>query len=597
MVFFLQCLRFLERPLLARRWPIAWSVLFVVTMSCNSFNSKGSEDGLGTGPMVGSSATIAYRPYPGDGISAADGTRFFSPILAAASLQQADPELLLALGQCECAEGAAGAVLKSLVTHRGALPQFLVPSVRDQIRNNPQLQTLLNLPLGLGNILQGIFASDAKIAEKIRAGLSEKVAKATGNDVAASGTAFVFDGFVDYTADTPTGGFDVSAQAKRWSFVFGQSALWTGGAGLAGNGNGLQAIAALQILSDFRYLLGLAPNPNGGFYGGLTVDPRALVGSPLTKFDPRIQVDEKRTITGKYQVTFPTSASALDLALKAKETWTRSGDEITLAEQAVLWSAGALIFKRLRPENRAATAKMFGPEPDFVLPLDTHRIALSLLPGLQFLTGEPFVDKDTRQVFQTAKLTPAVAGAVAPLAVPTSQARLIRALMSWSIELSNLTAAQLPPNELEKLAKAPLDMKEGVKLGIGNLFKYYFRDQTGVQNGVGYGIARDPNAEEWVSMGEAGEVIATLASAARLQLASPLLREMTSGALHWFAATYFQADRLALQKPSAADIIWSMTAFREAGKAIPDLTKLSWFQNDVAALEGAVKAWSGGVKP
>src|SRR5690606_1784202 len=143
------------------------------------------------------------------------------------------------------------------------------------------------------------FISDDKVAKKIRAGVGEKIATfAPGAPRLAERVALRFDAFpaLGERDDQPIE-FRLEHLSARWLLAFANDSLWEGKQGLGGD-HGLQTLETMRTLVEWKYMLGLDENPEGGFYGGLTLDI-ASGGQVLAgPFDPRKDPGSKRFFSG-----------------------------------------------------------------------------------------------------------------------------------------------------------------------------------------------------------------------------------------------------------------------------------------------------------
>lgn len=503
----------------------------------------------------------------------------------AISLTEDQADLFWALARCNCAPSAVTAYLQEVAVSRGTLPQPLVPTIRQQIRSDSKLQVLDHLPNGLSDLMTGFFANDKAIASAIRSGVDGKITKyAPGSPRLAKRLSFRFDGFPKLGSQTKISpDFRVSDQLARWHAVFATDALWLGKSPLGGD-HGLQTLETMRTLVEWKYMMGLDENPEGGFYGGLTLDAsdggQTLAGS----FDPRTDPQGQRFFSGTYTINFPDRVSALQLATEIQESWTVQVAPVSLSEQAQIWHTTALAFRRLRPEQRRFVPDMFGNEDSALFPRDTHQLALAFLPGLSALLNGPFIEKESRLIRRYAKFN--AEGSNEPASLQ-DLARLLAALVAWSDELENLQDADIGQDAQTSLGTGRIAMRKAAQLATQTILHRF------TQVSPNYGIALGTSSSSPASIAQASETLLALVSAEQGALTSPFLQERIVAIFHWLVgdvlAPMFNQNR----SFSAHDLVWAHAAL-EAFAPYADDYGDDWYQPMREAMAKQVSAWDRG---
>lgn len=513
---------------------------------------------VGTGPRDSRDADAVpgdYTPFTGD--LDVDSIKFAGA--------NAEAETLLALAGCDCAPALLASVAKRLAPAKGTLPQVLMPPIREQIRTDESLKTLLSLPLGLGGLLAGAFANDEKIAAKVREGLTEKLNKAPGGSRLAASVPFRFDGFPSLrSGGTPQ--MTIADATPRWLLVLSRGGLWDGAQPAAFGDHGWQMMESMRLLVEWKYLFGLDPRPDGGVYGGLTIDPSADTQA-LGPFDPRTD-DGARIVSGAYAFTVD-GDTAIDLALNGREKWSHTESPITLGEQALIWRAAAMAFHRLRPENRVKVTSLFsGSDPIF--PDNAHNLPMAFLPGVKALLDGEIVDRDSR----------VIRGAVGKAPSRASLQDLVRmagALGAWVEELSELSDSGLDAATKDKVKDAPTDMTLAVQLAVQTILK----DHVTVSGEHGLALVEK---DDQPSPALIAETLTTLVDLEATLLDSPLLESNILGLYHWYVGDVLtQAET---SQWTAADVLWGLSAINRA-ETLPGADGLSWLPDAKAVLQKA----------
>ena len=481
-----------------------------------------------------------------------------------------DPEILWVMAQCGCHPMAQVDVYKKLALARGVLPQLLVPTVREEIRKNPQLRTLLSLPELFGGLFKRILTSDQSLSNQVRDGLSQKIQAGVGG-ILKNDVPFRFDHFVSPGRDLQES-FAVADMAARWNLIFATPNLWQGQTPIAFNSHGLQVLESLRVLSEWKYLFGIDPNSMGGFYGGLAIDADGRANNQLKRFDPREEPSAQRIVSGQYQLVIR-EGQALDLVINVKESWQRGPEEPTITEQAMLWNSAALAFMRLRPDRRtAATSRLFGPEGQALLPTDAHMLPLIFLPGMQGVLEGRMANVPNRVISDPSKPSERVSY--------RSLAKLGRAIMTWILALEKIESAKIPEAQREQLKAAPTQLREALRLVVHNILK----DQA----------LRNPSRNHTVA--EIAEALAFLADVEQKLLPSLHLEETVIDAFHRFASA-----RLApiwtgqgTEAMSLDDILWTNMALTSIARYPAEIADASWLPlltQKFQAFAGKREAW------
>ncbi len=387
---------------------------------------------------------------------------------------------LEALAHCDACPRRRAAWLTRLNTSPGALPEALVPSVREKIKVKPELARIQALPNFLGDALLDNFASDEKITEEIRAGVAERLG--------GGATRFSFEGFLRLEGEAE-GEVRLDAQAARWRFVFADAA----------KSGGTQNVETLRALMEWSYLAGLeAP------YGGMSRDldnGAGLAGA----YDPRKQTKAKRFFGGTMRVELPAISARhrlLGMALQGGERWSLTSTELPpLAEAARLWAAAAAAFQKLREDRmESAVGKL--------VPADAKSLPLVFLKTMSTLLPREYLDLKTHSL---------------PKASLEDLVLLAEALTAWARALKNIDKAGLDPETTLDLEGARGSLQDALRATISQLISKH------VTAGPSAGLVVD---EPRLT----GRTLTALADAEHEILSSPHLRSIVQGLVHGVAA-------------------------------------------------------------
>ncbi len=527
----------------------------------------------------------------------------FARNLSSMTVNTLDKERLWANAHCQCTPRFTGNYLSQLSLARGVLPQPLVPSVREQIRNDPKLKILMGLPAGplqnIGNALAGLFVNDTKIADLIRLGVADKINRSTpGGSRIESHVKFRFDGF-----PSPTGVgsahashpkvFDIDSQASRWALIMGLPNMWTAEAPVAFGDHGLQLLHTAQMMAEWQYMFGLEKSARGLAYGGMTFDPREGLAGKLAAFDPRVNTQGHRIISGSYIISYPDSGQ-LDLATNVEERWQRNAAKISLDEQARLWTSAAMALHRLRPKNRMNVGALFNHFGMF--PNDAHQLALVFLPGLEVLLDGMIIDEEAMLVRQYAKTKETSGPEATQPADLLTLARLARAINLWVEQTRDLGDLGLDAATANKLRTGHADFTKVVQLAIQTILANHVRD-SGVKNRLGsIAMVRSPQDYGQPEAAVVAETLATLAAAEQASMSSPILKQRIVGLYHWYVAEYLAdipSGRLQSSLSPQA-VLWTYKAMQMLAKYPQSVHRAVWLNDLNTQLKTAIDSWDKG---
>ena len=487
-----------------------------------------------------------------------------------------------ALAVCDCLPALQTSLTTSLNGFRGALPQALTPAIRREILSNPKLKLLNIVPRPLDNIVGGIFADEATIANEISDGLYAKI-KMAENDWSASSetTKLQLDAFVPLpgTKETPIGRWVQLADVwSRWGLVFSQGGPWSSLRSSLPE-KGMLWHELLRVLAEGEYLFGISGDGNGSQWGGLTLPIDLQINNPGA-FDPRLPFNQVRFLSGFLDLNLP-SNNSLSLARFGGERWVWRKNSIPLSEQSLQWWTAARMLNRLRPANRGQFAKFF--LANSFLPDDGYQLSLLVLPGIDALLGGRFIDENTRLI-QSALIDPQVSGvaqATRSKADPQSLSLLLMALSAWSVELKNVTDLSVSPETTTQLQAAPSSLLKGAQLIVQTLLAEHLRPRPEKDSDLPTTpwtlVQAQPNRME-LPLRDQAQVLAALIYAEKSAMPSPYLR----GRIAQLAAGL--AERM--DEPSAASAsplllgeqLWLHTASSLFAKSYPEHPSASILQ-------------------
>ncbi|MEY2988846.1 MAG: hypothetical protein RJB13_2367, partial [Pseudomonadota bacterium] len=435
-----------------------------------------------------------------------------------------------ALSVCDCLPQLQAALITSVNETRGALPQALTPAIRREILSNPKLKILEIIPRPVDNIIGGIFADEMTVAKEVSEGLEKKVKAAdstwnTPNEV----FRFHLDSFPPLpgtAAPLAERWVHMPDVFARWALVLSQGGPWSSIVKTHPM-RGLLWNETLRILAEGEYLYGLNEDGKGGQWGGLTVPIDLQINTPGA-FDPRKGSNQIRFLTGVLDLTLPNNNS-LSLARYGEERWSWRMNRVSLAEQALHWWTAARLLERMRPATRGDYARYF--LADSVIPSDAYQLALLVLPGLDALLSERFIDENTRLI-QEEVSGPQVAGVAQTLnqkASPQTLSLLLLALTEWGSQLKNITDLDVSNETRAQLSGAPKSLTRAAQLIVQTLLSENIREKKSTESEKTiipiYGVFLDKNVNTEVSLKDHGMILSALIAAETKLMPSAFLRQ------------------------------------------------------------------------
>lgn len=389
-------------------------------------------------------------------------------------------DLIWAVSECQCASKWTYLVLKTTLETRGALPQVLVPQVREAILKDSRIRSVINLPGGADGVIARIFANDSQLESTIRSTLVSMIQTAWQNPlrIGASGN-LLFDGFpplpwergsFNSTGDDNIrpSGFDLSKAALRWILIGSVPAPWAVGPARNQSGNPLeqdiQLLSWTRMMAEVNYVLGISRGFDGRIYGGLMLNPLNPEAS-LTGFEAQpASGAPSLAMSGKLSVSYQ-PMNALKLILNGREQWQRLPGLIELQEQARIWKAGALLFRGLRLESRKYPGAIFGSNSANLFPADAQRLGLAFLQGMSVLLAEQFVSLQSMSIGDAFSI-PEQRVLRAETDV-LSMVRIASAMAEWLTEIQTIDSSGLPDDDKTLMrTKAGPDIRDAIRLAV-----------------------------------------------------------------------------------------------------------------------------------
>jgi hypothetical protein len=511
---------------------------------------------------------------------------FAAQNLSQISADSIDSEQLWALSQCNCAPRFAEKFLTRNLSSNGSLPQVLVPSIREEIQNNPSLKILNGLPevlKGLGKALSSGLTNDEAIAESIRKGIVEKLnAAIPGGTRLQNQFKFRFDHFVGKQAP---GEFDLTEQSSIWSYIWGRPEIWNSTAAFGYGDHGLQLLSVMRTMSEWNYAFGLQKSTQTQKpYGGLTTDPQNIADQVLQAYDPRESASAPvRIITGKYRISYA-PAGAIDLATKGIESWNRTESKISLTEQSRLAYVAASAFARLRPEARTHVQAVFGSSKTSIFPPDAHQLALIPLSGFGALLNGGLIDPTSRAIFSSMRNSSDPNPAKASL---LEVSRLLLALGAWHQQLSDVSGAQLDAENQTRLEAARPSLKLAAQNAVQTILADFVRYNAPSNPHGGFSLVMDQRLQ-LPDASTAAEVIATLIKIQAQGIDSKLLENRSAELLKWYFVQYLSSNNANTAPHSIFWIKSALDAFESKIKERPDMR---WALEAQTLVDSIVNDW------
>jgi hypothetical protein len=462
-------------------------------------------------------------------------------------------DAMMAVAMSGFGRSLSAKIFAQIATEPGVLPQMLVPSVRSEVKSNGMLSILQNIPFGLGSSLMDTFASDAKLTEKVREGLTEKLNTGLarfGGSSLGSRMMFNFDHFSRARRDFS--GFDFQTQAAQWNLMWSEDGFWTGGIPLDGRDHGLQLLGVLRTLSEWAYVYGLGGSGEISGFGGLLQKWSRGVLSPAKPVLPADLGIREMILAGRQTVSVPKNLSALDLATQGGEQWQSESSPLVLIDQATIWLAGAKAFGRLRADRRTNAPDLFvGVNP--VISSGAAQLPLLFLNSMGMMLNGPFINAQSQKIFMQACPNESCDSADA-----RSIVRLVAALSEWIEAANSIETAGLPPEIAAKVKEGLPKLKVALQLAVRILMGELTEDTiVGSQRWLTVvQPALDGSGRSSVS----AEVIGTLAYVERNILKSDILKSRITALANGHAQTFFRSKESLTSKEA---VLWNARMIRE----------------------------------
>lgn len=520
-----------------------------------------------------------------------------------------DPRLLSGLADCNCSQARfASKYLAKLVTRGGPMPQLLMPMIREGVAADPQVQRILNMSPASRAILDGMVNVDNMIETQVKATVAGKVSAALiGGSTVADRYDFRFDGFAGSALGPLTApqSFTIGDQATRWNYILGMDALWSGKSALDGVDHGLQLLNTALLLSEWSYMFGLdVSTANGQPYGGLTMQPDAnspanLHGLPMAPFDPRINPDGMRFVSGNYTIDYP-AADSLEMATEVQESWQHGAGTVTLDEQASIWRAAARAMARLRPAARSKTASLYAANTG-IFPADAHTASLLFLPGMDLLLDGPFFSTLAQSVREEANFARLSDGTFDVAGYPDVRnpifkenrvlalSRLATALSEWIDQVRSVDDLQIDEATKARLQAAHKRLKDPVRLALVVLMRELPADLGGI------GTSEKLPSRTAMAPGSAAEVMFNIARTLDVGLESEFLRSRAFSLMDHYAANYLKplwSDAARRAEIAPADVVWIHNALDAIGKIEGSAARYPWLADVKAVFAKAIADWN-----
>jgi hypothetical protein len=564
-------------------------VILVIALSSSVWGCESPND-IGHSFEAGRQAArqISLNQNP---LSRQTAQSFSTQNMSRISADSIDPEQLWALANCNCAPRFAARFLSKSMTSNGNLPQVLVPSIREEIQNNPSLKILNGLPdilKGLGKALSSGLTNDEAIADSIRKGIIEKInAAIPGGTRLQDQLKFRFDHFV---GNQSSGEFELTEQSTSWSYIWSRPELWTNTSPIGTGDHGLQLATVMRTMSEWNYAFGLQKSTSTQkAYGGLTIDPQNQQDPTIQPYDPRTAgTAPVRIITGKYRISYA-PAGAIDLATKGIESWNRIETPISLAEQARFAFAAASAFGRLRPEARTQVRNVFGSSKTSIFPVDAHQLALIPFSGFGALLNGGLIDATSRRIFSTLR---SPNSPNPPTANLLEVSRLVLALGAWYQQLNDVSGAELGAETQTRLESAKPSLKLAAQNAIQTILAHFVRYNAPTNPHGGFSLVIDSNLQ-LPDAATSAEVIATLVKIQSQGFESKMLENRCAELLKWHFVQYLSSINADTPPHS---IFWIQSALDSFEARINQRPDMQWAIEARTVIHSTIQSWEQNLK-
>ena len=535
---------------------VEWAILSVLLFSCGSASFLKSISRTKSGD--GQAGEQIFTPYNGLGVD----TQKISLIPS----QDLD-SLQLALSACHCGTHITRTLLEHESTARRALPQALVPKIREEIRSNPLLSALDALPSVLGSIISTLAANDEKMAVQIREGVLKTLTptlSVVGTGPFLPAAPFRFDLFgtpssldTSPSATHPTN-FSVATVASFWNLVFGADDLWSATSNASNPDVSAQTLEVVRTFAEWAYLLGIGGDgkPNG--FGGIAFDVKIgadqyTVPKPATD----IPEDEGRFISGEYSISYP-NIPTIKLATQVQEVWKTSSNGDNPGNFRTLFA---------------------GENPP--LSMTSPGLPLIWLPAMGHFLKTSYINDKTRTIFAFAAPNDRVEQEEASLEALTM---LGFALHDWILATKNIGQTDLAPEIKERIASLEAKLKDPLRLTILTILNRFTKIRT--QDDWQWLTFTDEKLEDT----KINSAIALMLSTEQNILRGDLLKSRGTALFNWYVAKKYMDTKDGVSVMELANAAWLLHNSRLMEKYD---TSATWTHSLSATLESAI----GGFKP
>lgn len=541
-----------------------------------------------------------------------------------------------ALAQCACLSSASIKVLTLQSQVKGALPQFLVPTIRKEILGNSMLKAVEGISGGIGqllgtNALQGLtqgLVTAEKIESEIKKGLVEKVAQVLGGAQSLEAQSQLrMDLFPDMPSleqgtqkqapSTALKTISLAPAAARWRLVADHTELWQASATRINTHASVQFLELMRVLLEWQYIYGLDTNPDGQTSGGLTLSTQGT-DLMLRPFDPRTATTN-RFSAGVFSMTL-IEKPLLEMVQKGPgQVWSWTQAPIETMDLAHIWHAAARTYARLRPAGRTAISQAFastgsatvqptkiggsvgraGSSGSGIFPADTHKLALAFLPGMADLLNGPIIDESKRLLRRCARVPGWPASALCVQqdepATPATLAALLQALHHWVSALQDTADDSLSSESAAKLKDAPAQLLKAMQFVAQIILQNHVgtQDDSGAVDSLALWVSKEGRNQ--AEMLQAAKILTALIEAEQVHLKSLFLRQRIDALMGWYLGTflepYWLGQRSADAK-SAEIFFWNFSLLKTYARNFKDAGQTpQWLTNALRFLEDTVKQW------